>query len=72
MIKFRKQSLFTGKMNEMELPLTEEEFQAGMRLWKEDGLHIQNAFPQLDDDQREFFLTGATPSEWNDAFGEED
>jgi hypothetical protein len=32
---------------------------------------IQNVFPDLNTDQREFLMTGSTPEEWNAVFGEE-
>ena len=32
---------------------------------------IQNVFPDLSADQREFLMTGITPEEWNQNFGEE-
>ena len=41
-----KKSQFTGKTNQMEIPLPEEAFTLGMRLW-EGGELIQNAFPTL-------------------------
>jgi len=31
---------------------------------------IQDAFPQLTNEDREFILTGITPEEWDNAFGE--
>lgn len=46
-------------------------------LWKasvayhEDGLLVQDAFPFLTDDQREFIMTGLTPEDWDQLFGEE-
>lgn len=36
-----------------------------------DGTLIQNAFPYLSDDDREFIMTGITADEWNEMFGEE-
>lgn len=33
---------------------------------------IQDVFPELNADQREFLLTGITPEEWENAFGEEE
>lgn len=32
--------------------------------WKMSGELIQNAFPELDVDSREFLLSGITPSQW--------
>lgn len=61
MIKVIKTSIFTNKQNEMILPITQEELQR----WQ-DGELIQNVFPHLNEDQREFMVTGATPQEWKD------
>jgi len=57
-------SMFTGKRNVMELPITQEEFQAGCER-RQKGELIQHAFPTLTPDQREFLLSGSTPEEWN-------
>jgi hypothetical protein len=37
----------------------------------ESGVLIQNAMPNLSDDDREFIMTGITPDEWENEFGEE-
>lgn len=34
------------------------------------GVKVQDAFPYLSSDEREFILTGITPEEWNQVFGE--
>lgn len=45
-------------------------------LWKanvayhKDSLKVQDAFPFLNADQREFLMTGPTPQEWDTLFGE--
>jgi hypothetical protein len=49
------------------MPITQDQLDA----WAEGEL-IQEAMPHLTADQREFILTGITPSEWNAAFGELD
>jgi hypothetical protein len=65
MIKLTKVSMISGKRNEMFLPLTEEEFRECMSNWRvESGMLIQDAFPTLNADQREFLMTGMTPDEW--------
>ncbi len=33
---------------------------------------IQDVFPHLTADEREFLMTGITAKEWKDAFGEEE
>jgi hypothetical protein len=63
MIVTRK-SPFSGKINEMDLPITPEQ----VDLWQ-GGVLIQNAFPHLTPDQREFIKTGITPEEWDSVFG---
>ena len=60
-----KRSPFSGKVHTMEIPVTQEEIDD----WK-DGALIQNAMPNLTANQREFIMTGITPSEWEDTFSE--
>jgi hypothetical protein len=48
----------------MDLDITE----AQIEKW-ENGELIQNAFPNLNNDEREFLLTGMTPEEWDAALG---
>lgn len=62
-----RKSLFSGVTRTIDLPITSEQL---MR-W-DNGECIQNAFPHLDADQREFLLTGATKEEWDEMFGNED
>ena len=52
----------------MVLPMNESEFLECYRMWKYDGLLIQNAFPMLNEDQREFLLTGMTADEWEKTY----
>ena len=68
MIQVTRQSVITKKINTMELPITQEH----LDLYETVGdMLIQDAFPNLDKEQREFLLSGITPQEWNDTFGEE-
>lgn len=64
----RMQSLMSGKINEMEIPVTLEEVDA----WRRGNKLIQEVFPHLTPDQREFLMTGSTPEEWNACMPEED
>ena len=52
--------------------ITVAQFEVRMQWWMEKGMNIQDAFPMLSDDQREFLMTGLTPEEWDDLFGEEE
>ena len=66
MIQVTRQSIITKKINTMELPITQEH----LDIYETVGdILIQDAFPNLDAEQREFILTGITPQEWNDTFG---
>lgn len=55
---------FTGKTNEMDLPVTEEQIRRF-----EAGEFVQNVFPHLSATQREFLLTGMTEAEQKEIFG---
>lgn len=35
--------------------------------WK-DGVFAQDAFPELNAEEREFLISGTTPAEWDDMF----
>ena len=65
-MKIYMKSPRTGAINMMDLPVTREQIEelnsAGRRL-------IQDIFPNLTDEQREFLLTGYTPEDWEMMFG---
>ena len=65
-MKIVRLSPISKTRNEMELPITEEQYKSWVN-----GKLIQNAMPHLSADEREFVLTGITPEEWADVFGEE-
>lgn len=71
MIIYLNRSILSGKDGSMEFPLSEEEFNNSYNAWKS-GMLIQEAFPTLTTDQREFLMTGITPDEWTQFFGEEE
>lgn len=66
MMLITRQSLISGNTNTMSLPITEEQYNA----W-EQGTLVQDAMPHLSPDEREFIMTGITPEEWADNFGDE-
>ena len=68
-----KQSTLTGIENSMEISLTPTEYKEWARL--EAGRTrplVQDAFPQLSDDEKEFLITGITPEEWEKYMGSDD
>ena len=59
-----KQSPNSGKMTSMELPITEAQLMA-----HRNGELVQNVVPTLSVEEREFLVSGISPKEWNDLFG---
>ena len=66
MMLITRKSLISGNINSMSLPITKEQYTA----W-EQGTLVQVAMPHLSPDEREFVMTGITPEEWAETFGEE-
>jgi hypothetical protein len=61
-------SQFTGKVNSMQLPVCYSQIVNWL-----DGLGlIQDVMPDLSPDQREFLMTGMTPLEWTNMFGDDE
>ena len=55
----RRPNMFTGKVRELELNVTQEQ----IARWRSGEL-IQNVFPDLSTDEREFLISGLLPDEW--------
>ena len=69
MIQVTRQSVITRQMNTMELPISQEH----LDIYDTVGdILVQDAFPNLDKEQREFLISGITPDEWNNTFGEDE
>lgn len=71
MVTIDRKSPFTGKTHTMTLPISEEEYWRCVTRW-ENGAYIQDAFPMLTPEQREFIKTGITPEEWDNLFGDKE
>lgn len=63
-----RQSGFTGLISTMTIKATREQFND----WRIKGKMVQDAFPGLTADEREFLMTGVTPEEWAKAFPPEE
>ncbi len=61
-----RQSMLTGKMHTMDLPITESQLQQ----WRQTD--IQEAMPHLTSDEREFLLSGITKDEWDELLESEE
>jgi hypothetical protein len=62
----RRPNIFTGKVRELELDITQEQ----VNRWQK-GEKIQDVFPHLSVDEREFLMTGIIGEEWNEIWEEE-
>jgi len=56
-------STLSGHISSMDIDVTLEQ----MASW-EQGELVQNAMPNLSADEREFIMTGITPTEWDEMF----
>ena len=61
-------SQLSGKEHTMELDITHEQLERFYNR-RENGEYVQTIFPNLSKEEREFILTGITPTEWNEMFG---
>ena len=57
----KKQSIMSGKVNEMELDITQEQLDR----YLEGEELIQDIFPHLNASEREFLISGMTGEEWD-------
>lgn len=62
-MEITRKSEASGVIRTRNLPVTEQQYCLYL-----DGVKIQDAFPHLDADDREFILTGITAEEWNEMF----
>lgn len=66
-MKITRTSPISGKIRTMDLDVTEEEI---LKYKRGDGL-IQELLPNLKPEEREFIMTGITPDEYENLFGDE-
>lgn len=65
-----RRSVLSGKVHDMIIPLTPDDYDECMFEWR-NGRLLQDAFPTLTAEEREFIKTGITPDEWNSLLGVE-
>lgn len=63
----KRTSAISGKEREMDLPVTQEQLDK----YATGVYKIQDVFPELTPDQREFIKTGITAEEWDFIFKED-
>lgn len=66
----RRVSELTGVAHELTLPIHPDKWERWLSMTPSERPFIQVFFPELNEDEREFILTGITPDEWDEAFGE--
>lgn len=71
-MKIQMRSVATGRLNEMEINTTPEKVKEWCHIPFSERPYIQDFFPELNADEREFILSGSTPEEWKELFGEEE
>lgn len=64
-------SPFSGTYNRLEIDMDVNEYRDALKRWMT-GTPIQQAFPTLAPEIREFIATGITPSEWDAMFSDEE
>jgi hypothetical protein len=62
-----RKSMVSGIERSLDLPVTE----AQLERYYEEGLLLQNAFPNLTPGQREFIKTGIPEEEFEEIFGKD-
>lgn len=73
MITYYRRSDISGDFNGMDLPISQEKLKHWCEIAHSPNRPlIQEFFPELNNDQREFILTGITPAEWDEYLREED
>ncbi len=68
-MELTRMSLFTGKVSTREIDCTKDQL---FDYYNNNDKCIQDAFPNLSVDDREFIMTGCSPEEWNSLLGPED
>ena len=66
--KIAIKSPLSGKTNTMEINCTADQ----IRRYNEGQEFIQDIFPELSPEEREFLISGITPEEWDEIFREEE
>lgn len=66
-MKITRKSTISGEERTRDLPISEEQLAAYNA-----GKLVEDAFPHLSVSDREFFISGITDDEWDQAFPDED
>mgnify|MGYP003668223493 FL=1 len=69
MLDVTRKSILSGKTNTMSLDITQETLDNYEQVG---GMLVQAIFPNLNKEEREFLISGITPDEWNNTFGDDE
>ena len=69
MLEVTRKSILSGKTNTMSLDITQETLDNYEQVG---GMLVQAIFPNLNKEEREFLISGITPDEWNNTFGDDE
>ena len=61
----QRRSIISGEVNTMNIDCTEEQLNRHKM-----GELVQDVFPDLSVEEREFLISGVTPEEWDNTFGD--
>ena len=67
MLEVTRKSILSGKTNTMTLDITQESLDIYDIIG---GMLVQNVFPNLNKEEREYLINGVTPDEWNKYIGD--
>jgi len=67
-VEFSRVSMRSGEKATIVIGLTMMQFTLALQKWIKREGYIQDIFPTLDADTREFIQSGITPSEWAEMF----
>lgn len=70
-VTITRRSDLSGVTRSMTMPIPVEKWDRWLNTPPSERPHVQDYFPELNADQREFILTGITPEEWEEVFGED-
>jgi hypothetical protein len=66
-MNIKKTSVFSGITRTKDIPVNPQDY----ALWEQGYANIDESMPYLTEEDREFILSGMTPTEWKNAFSEE-
>ena len=69
--EFARKSIHSGEMNSVILNVDFIDFTVRFQSWIQRKELIQDLFPSLSSDEREFIQTGITRDEWDEIFDDE-